>query len=212
MAARDIEIAKKTGAVVNIQHISCKETVEMIRKAKTEGFSNIHGEATPHHFTLTEEAAIKYGTMAKMNPPLRTAEDKKAIIEAVKDGTLDIIATDHAPHSAEEKAKAVTEAPSGILGLETAFALGVGELVEKNDMPLMDLIDRMSYAPAKMYGLDAGYIKEGGPADFIVFDPNELWRVEGFLSKSQNSPFLGKTMLGKIKKTICNGKVIYDDM
>ena len=211
MVARDIEIAKKTGAVVNIQHISCKETAEMIRRAKEEGFTNIHGEATPHHFTLTEEAAIKYGTMAKMNPPLRTAEDKKAIIEAIKDGTLDIIATDHAPHSEEEKAKAITDAPSGILGLETAFALGVGELVEKNGMPLIDLIDRMSYAPAKMYGLDAGYIKQDGPADLIVFDSNELWKVEGFLSKSQNSPFLGKTMLGKIKKTICNGKVVYSD-
>lgn len=211
MAARDIEIAKKTGAVVNIQHISCRETAEMIRKAKQEGFTNIHGEATPHHFTLTEDAAIKYGTMAKMNPPLRTKEDKAAIIEAIKDGTLDIIATDHAPHSEEEKAKSITEAPSGILGLETAFALGVGELVEKNGMPLIDLIDRMSYAPAKMYKLDAGYIKENGPADFIIFDPNEFWRVEKFESKSQNSPFIGKMMLGKIKKTICDGKVIYDD-
>lgn len=211
MVARDIEIAKKTGAVVNIQHISCKETADMIRKAKQEGFLNIHGEATPHHFTLTEEAAIQYGTMAKMNPPLRTVEDKAAIIEAIKDGTLDIIATDHAPHSEEEKAKSITEAPSGILGLETAFALGVGELVEKNDMPLMDLIDRMSYAPAKMYGLDAGYIKQDGPADLIIFDPNEMWRVEGFLSKSKNSPFAGKMMLGKIKKTICSGNVIYND-
>ena len=211
MVARDIEIAKKTGAVVNIQHISCKETAEMIRKAKQEGFTNIHGEATPHHFTLTEEAAIKYGTMAKMNPPLRTQEDREAIIAAIKDGTLDIIATDHAPHSEEEKAKAITEAPSGILGLETAFALGVGELVEKNDMPLMDLIDRMSYAPAKMYKLEAGYIRENGPADLIIFDPNEFWRVEKFESKSQNSPFIGKMMLGKIKKTICDGKVIYDD-
>ena len=211
MVARDIEIAKKTGAVVNIQHISCKETAEMIRKAKQEGFTNIHGEATPHHFTLTEDAAIKYGTMAKMNPPLRTKEDKEAIIAAIKDGTLDIIATDHAPHSEEEKAKAITEAPSGILGLETAFALGVGELVEKNDMPMIDLIDRMSYGPAQMYKLDAGYIKENGPADFIIFDPNEFWRVEEFQSKSQNSPFIGKMMLGKIKKTICNGKVIYDD-
>ena len=211
MVARDIEIAKKTGAIVNIQHISCKETADMIRKAKQEGFTNIHGEATPHHFSLTEEAAIKYGTMAKMNPPLRTKEDKAAIIEAVKDGTLDIIATDHAPHSEEEKAKSITEAPSGILGLETAFALGIGELVEKNDMPLIDLIDRMSYAPAKMYGLDAGYIKQGGPADLIIFDPNEFWRVEGFLSKSRNSPFLGKMVLGKIKKTICAGKVVYSD-
>ena len=211
MVARDIEIAKKTGAVVNIQHISCKETAEMIRKAKQEGFTNIHGEATPHHFTLTEEAAVKYGTMAKMNPPLRTKEDKEAIIAAIKDGTLDVIATDHAPHSVEEKTKSITEAPSGILGLETAFALGMGELVEKNDMPLIDLIDRMSYGPAKMYKLDAGYIKENGPADFIIFDPNEFWRVEEFQSKSQNSPFIGKMMLGKIKKTICNGKVIYDD-
>mgnify|MGYP003305733367 FL=1 len=211
MVARDIEIAKKTGAIVNIQHISCRETAEMIRKAKQEGFSNIHGEATPHHFTLTEEDVIKHGTMAKMNPPLRTKEDKIAIIEAIKDGTLDIIATDHAPHSEEEKAKPITEAPSGILGLETAFALGIGELVEKNDMPLIDLIDRMSYAPAKMYHLDAGYIAEGGPADFIVFDPNEFWRVEEFCSKSKNSPFIGKMMLGKVKKTICDGKVVYDD-
>ena len=211
MVARDIAIAKKTGAVVNIQHISCKETAEMIRKAKQEGFTNIHGEATPHHFTLTEEAAIKHGTMAKMNPPLRTKEDKAAIIAAIKDGTLDIIATDHAPHSEEEKAKSITEAPSGILGLETAFALGVGELVEKNNMPLIDLIDRMSYTPARMYKLDAGYIKENGPADFIIFDPNEFWRVEKFESKSQNSPFIGKMMLGKIKKTICDGKIIYDD-
>ena len=211
MVARDIEIAKKTGAIVNIQHISCKETAEMIRKAKQEGFMNIHGEATPHHFTLTEEAVIEYGTMAKMNPPLRTKEDKKAIIEAIKDGTLDIIATDHAPHSEEEKSKAITEAPSGILGLETAFALGVGELVEKNGMPLMDLVDRMSYGPAGMYHLEAGYLEENGPADMIIFDPNELWKVEGFLSKSQNSPFINKTMLGKIKKTICNGKIVYDD-
>ena len=211
MVARDIEIAKKTGAIVNIQHISCKETAQMIREAKQAGFTNIHGEATPHHFTLTQEDAIKHGTMAKMNPPLREAEDKKAIIEAIMDGTLDIIATDHAPHSEEEKAKPITEAPSGILGLETAIALGIGELVEKRDMPLIDLIDRMSYAPAKMYHLEAGYIRENGPADLIVFDPNELWKVEGFVSKSQNSPFLGKTVLGKIKKTICQGKVVYED-
>jgi len=211
MVARDIEIAKKTGAIVNIQHISCKETAAMIRKAKEEGFTNIHGEATPHHFTLTQKAVIEHGTMAKMNPPLRTKEDKVAIIEAIKDGTLDIIATDHAPHSEEEKAKSITEAPSGILGLETAFALGVGELVEKNGMPLLDLINRMSYGPANMYQLDAGYLEENGPADMIIFDPNELWKVEGFLSKSQNSPFLGKTMLGKVKKTICAGKIVYED-
>lgn len=211
LVKRDIELAKKTGAIVNIQHISCKETVDILRKAKQEGYTNIHGEATPHHFTLTEDAVLTYGTMAKMNPPLRTREDKEAIIEGIKDGTLDIIASDHAPHSKEEKAKPLTEAPSGIIGLETAFALGIGELVEKKQMSFMDLIDRMSYAPARMYGMDAGYLAENGPADMVIFAPNELWRAESFVSKSANTPFLGKTMLGKVKKTICAGKIVYDD-
>lgn len=211
MVKRDIEIAKKTGAIVNIQHISCKETVDILRKVKQEGFTNIHGEATPHHFTLTEDAVITYKTMAKMNPPLRTKEDKGAIIEGIIDGTLDVIATDHAPHSKEEKAKPLTEAPSGIIGLETAFSLGIGELAEKNHMSLLELINRMSYAPAKMYGMDAGYLEEDGPADMVIFDPNELWRADNFVSKSRNTPFLGKTLLGKVKKTICAGKVVYDD-
>lgn len=211
MVKRDLEIAKRTGAIVNIQHVSCKETVELIREAKREGYRNIHGEAAPHHFTLTEDAVLEHKALAKMNPPLRTKEDREAIILGIKDGSLDLIATDHAPHSKEEKERPLTEAMSGILGLETALALGIGELVEKNQMPLIDLIDRMSLAPARMYGLDAGYLKEGGPADMVVFDPNEMWRAEGFWSKSSNSPFLGKTMLGKVKKTICNGRVVYDD-
>lgn len=211
MVKRDVELAKKTGAVLNVQHISCKETVEIIRQAKEQGYDNIHAEATPHHFTLNEEAVIEWAAMAKMNPPLREEEDRKAIIEGLKDGTIEIIATDHAPHSKEEKEREITKAPSGILGLETALALGLGELVEKNGMSLLDLIERMSYFPAKMYGLEAGYVKEGGPADLVIFDPNELWRVEKFLSKSQNSPFLGKMMLGKVKTTICKGKIIYQD-
>ncbi len=207
---RDLKLALETGAILNVQHISCKETVELLRKAKAQpGGDRLHGEATPHHFTLTEEALLKAGTLAKMNPPLRTEEDRQAIIEGIKDGTLDIIATDHAPHSKEEKERELTKAPSGILGLETALALGIGELVEKAGMPLMDLLVRMSYGPAKLYGLDAGYVKEGGPADLVLFDPNELWKVEGFASKSQNSPFLGKTMLGRVKMTICRGKIIY---
>ena len=212
MVKRDLEIAKKTGAIVNIQHISCKETVELIRQAKKgAGKKKIHGEATPHHFTLTEQAVLEHGTLAKMNPPLRTEEDRQAIIQGIKDGVLDIIATDHAPHSEEEKAKGLTEAPSGIIGLETAFSLGIGELVEKADMDLLDFIACMSYNPAKMYGLPAGRVKEGEIADLIIFDPNEFWRVEKFESKSWNSPFTGKMMLGKIKKTICNGKIIYED-
>lgn len=209
---RDLELALKTGAILNVQHVSCKETVELLRHARAaKGGRNIHGEATPHHFTLTEEALIEHGTMAKMNPPLRTEEDRRAIIQGIKDGTLDLIATDHAPHSREDKERELTKAPSGILGLETALALGVGELVEKEGLPLLDLMDRMSLAPARLYGLDAGYVQADGPADLVIFDPNELWRVERFLSKSQNSPFLGKTLLGKVKKTICGGKVIYED-
>ena len=208
---RDLKLALETGAILNVQHISCKETVELLRKAKAQpGGDRLHGEATPHHFTLTEEAVLKDGTLAKMNPPLRTEADRQAIIEGIKDGTLDIIATDHAPHSEEEKKRELTKAPSGILGLETALALGIGELVEKADMPLMDLLVRMSHAPARLYGLDAGYVKEGGPADLVLFDPNELWKVESFASKSRNSPFLGKTMLGKVKMTICGGRVIYE--
>lgn len=211
MVKRDVELAKKTGVIFNVQHISCKETVEIIRQAKKQGFDNIHAEATPHHFTLTEDAVIELGTMAKMNPPLREEEDRQAIIEGLKDGTIEIIATDHAPHSKEEKERELTKAPSGILGLETALSLGIGELVEKNGMCLLDLMERMSYFPAKMYGLEAGYLEEGGPADVVIFDPNELWRVEGFLSKSQNSPFLGKMILGKVKTTICKGKIVYQD-
>lgn len=211
MVARDIELAKKTGVELNIQHISCKETVALIRQAKEQGFHNIHGEATPHHFTLTEEAVITYGTMAKMNPPLREEEDRQAIIRGLKEGVLEIIATDHAPHSKEEKERELTKAPSGILGLETAFSLGMGELVEKNGMSMMELIHRMSYFPAKMYHLEAGYLRELGPADLILFDPNQLWKVEGFASKSCNSPFLGKMMLGKVKLTMCKGKIIYQD-
>lgn len=209
---RDLRLALETGAILNIQHISCKETVELLRKAKAmPGGERLHGEATPHHFTLTQDALIEYGTNAKMNPPLREEEDRLAIIEGLKDGTLDLIATDHAPHSPEDKARELTKAPSGIVGLETALSLGIGQLVEKAGMPMIDLFRRMSYAPAKLYQLDAGYVKEGGPADLVLFDPNELWRVERFASKSQNSPFLGKMMLGKVKKTICRGKVIYQE-
>lgn len=212
LVERDLQIALETGALVNIQHISCKETVELIRAMKkNHPECKLHGEATPHHFTLTEEAAIQYGTLGKMNPPLRTEEDRQAIIEGIADGTLDIIATDHAPHSAEEKAQEITKAPSGILGLETAFALGITELVQTGRLSLLDLIDRMSYGPAKLYGLEAGVIEEGSRADLIVFDTEEAWTVEKFLSKSSNSPFTGRTLQGKIKLTLCDGKVVYED-
>lgn len=210
MVKRDIEIAGETGATINIQHISTKEAVELVREARSRGI-NVHAEASPHHFTLTEEAVLKYGTLAKMNPPLRTEEDRMAIIEGLKDETIDIIATDHAPHSMEEKSKAITEAPSGITGLETALALGITELVDKGHLTMMQLLHRMSTAPAGMYGLNAGEIRMGTPADIVIFDPNEEWIVSDFESRSSNSPFLNWRLKGKVKYTICGGEIVYKD-
>lgn len=210
MIKRDLNLALETGAVINIQHVSTKEGVDLIREAKSKG-ADIHAEATPHHFTLTEDAVLKYGTLAKMNPPLRTEEDRMAIIEGLKDGTIDIIATDHAPHSDGEKKKAITEAPSGIIGLETALALGITELVDKGLITMMQLLSRMSRGPARLYGLDAGEIKMGSSADIVIFDPNEEWIVSDFESRSSNSPFINWRLKGKVKYTICGGEIVYKD-
>lgn len=205
---RDLKLAIETGACINIQHISTKEGVELVRKAKKDS-PNVHAEATPHHFTLTEEAAIQYGTMAKMNPPLREEEDRQEIIRGLVDGTIDIIATDHAPHTAEEKAKGITEAPSGIIGLETALSLGITELVDKGYMGMKQLLRLMSTNPASMYHLNAGYLEEGGPADLILIDTATTTTIEEFASKASNSPFIGWELKGKVKATICGGKVVY---
>ncbi|MCH5248923.1 MAG: dihydroorotase [Lachnospiraceae bacterium] len=209
MVERDIKIAVEEEADLSIQHISTKEAVELVRQAKRHS-CHIFAEATPHHFALTEDAAIKHGTLAKMNPPLREESDRLAIIEGLKDGTIDMIATDHAPHSAEEKEKPITEAPSGIIGLETALSLGIRELVQPGHLTMMELIDKMSLAPAKLYKLDAGYLAENAPADLIIFDKDAGWKVENFASKSANSPFIGEAMPGVIKYTICGGKIIYE--
>lgn len=210
MVKRDTELALETGVILDIQHISSKEAVECVRQAKKKG-RNIHAEATPHHFTLTEEAVLTYGSMAKMNPPLRTEEDRMAIIEGLKDGTIDMIATDHAPHSREEKDKPITEAPSGITGLETALALGITNLVDKGYLTMSELIERMSTNPARLYGFKAGEIKMGSPADIVIFDPNEEWIVSDFVSRSSNSPFIDWRLKGKVKYTICGGDVVYKD-
>lgn len=212
MVERDIRLALKTGAKVNFQHLSTKEAIELIREAKKlpEG-KNLYAEATPHHIMLTEEAAIEYGSMAKMNPPLREEHDRQAIIEGLIDNTIDIIATDHAPHSEEEKAKPITDAPSGILGLETAFAICNEELVLKRKMDYLQLFCKMSYNPALMYGLNEGYLAENKRADLVVFDPNREWMIEKFASKSQNSPFKNKKMIGKIEITISNGEIVFSD-
>lgn len=210
LVERDLELSGQIGAHINIQHISAKESVELVRKAKTKGYP-VHAEATPHHFTLTEEAAIRYGTMAKMNPPLREEEDRLAIIKGLADGTIDMIATDHAPHTAEEKAKAITDAPSGIIGLETALSLGITELVDKGYLGMKQLFAAMSTNPAKMYHLDAGYLAEGGPADIVLIDPQEEWVAREFASKASNSPFVGWKLKGKVKYTICKGEIAYKD-
>lgn len=210
MVRRDLSIALETGADIVIQHISAKEAVELVRQARKKS-ARIHAEATPHHFTLTEDAAIQFGTMAKMNPPLREEADRLAIIEGLRDGTIDLIATDHAPHSAEEKARPITEAPSGIIGLETSLSLGLMSLVETKALTMMELVRCMTVNPAKLYKLDAGYVAEGGPADLALFDAKEEYRPVKFASKSQNSPFLGQTLRGKVKLTICSGKVVYED-
>ncbi len=209
LIARDIEIAKETGADINVQHISSKEGVELVRSARTS-HKNIHAEATPHHFSLNEKAVIKYGTNAKMNPPLRTEEDRLAIIEGLKDGTIDLIATDHAPHSSEEKAQDITKAPSGIIGLETALSLGVTNLVLPGFLSMSQLVEKMSTNPAKLYKLDAGTIKVNGKADMIVVDENADVVYTTYESKSSNTPFTEMPLKGKVMYTICNGKVVYE--
>ena len=210
LVARDCMIALDTGATVDIQHISSGHSVEMVRLAKKLG-AKVWAEVTPHHFTLTEEAVLKHGTLAKMNPPLRTEKDRQMLIEGLKDGTIDMIATDHAPHSREEKDRPLTQAPSGILGLETALALGITNLVKPGHLTLLELMEKMSYNPARLYKLDCGRMEAGAPADLVLFDADRQWTVEGFESKSSNSPFLGATLTGKVMYTVCKGRIVYGD-
>ena len=208
MTARDCIMALDTGASVCIQHISSKNSVELVRTAKKLG-ADIHAEATPHHFTLTEDAVLQYGTNARMNPPVRTEEDRRAIIEGLKDGTIDMIVTDHAPHADEEKEKPLVQAPSGIIGLETSLALGVKSLVQTGELSLMELLALMSKNPAEFYHLEPGSIQPGSNADLVIFGENEEWIVDHFASKAKNSPFIGWSLPAKIHYTICKGKVIY---
>ncbi len=208
MVARDCVIALYTGAPTCIQHISSRVSVELVRTAKKLG-ADIHAEATPHHFTLTEEAVLRYGTNARMNPPVRTEEDRQAIIEGLCDGTIDMIVTDHAPHSAEEKAQELAKAPSGIIGLETSLGLGLKTLVEPGILSLPKLLRLMSSNPARFYRMNPGRIAEGAPADLVLFGEKELRTVSAFASKSSNSPFIGWELPGKIHYTFCDGKVVY---
>lgn len=209
MVSRDCMLALHSKAHTVIQHISSGNSVALVRNAKALG-ANVHAEATPHHFTLTDEAVIKHGSLAKMNPPLRTEADRLAIIEGLKDGTIDLIATDHAPHSEEEKAKEpMWTAPSGITGLETSLGLGITSLVKPGHLSLMELLEKMTCNPANLYKLPGGSVEVNAPADFAIFNPDEEWTVDGFVSKSTNSPFLGEKLYGKIHYTICGGEIVY---
>lgn len=211
LVGRDLQIALETGAHINIQHISARESVELVRQAKKKG-GNIHAEATPHHFTLTEEAVIRYGTLAKMNPPLREEADRLAIIQGMADGTIDIIATDHAPHTTQEKAKPLTQAPSGIIGLETALPLAVTNLVQAGYISMNKLLRLMSTNPAELYHLDAGYLAENGPADLILIDASAEVVPKQYASKAENTPFTGWHLTGKVVRTICSGKIVYSNL
>ena len=208
LVARDCMLALRSGAHTVIQHISSGRSVEMVRMFKALG-ANLHAEATPHHFTLTDEAVLKYGTLAKMNPPLRQEEDRQEIIRGLADGTIDLIATDHAPHSKEEKERSITAAPSGIIGLETALALGITSLVRPGHLTLMQLLEKMTVNPADLYHLPAGRIEKGAAADLVLFAPEEHWIPEQYASMSSNSPFTGWDLYGKVKATICNGNIVY---
>ena len=210
LVARDCLLALRSGAHVVIQHISSGRSVELVRMFRSMG-AQLHAEATPHHFTLTEDAVLEHGTLAKMNPPLRTEEDRQAIIAGLADGTIDIIATDHAPHSREEKERSITAAPSGIIGLETSLALGITTLVRPGHLSLMQLLEKMTVNPARLYHLPSGELKEGRAADIVIFDPEERWTPTEYASLSANSPFTGRELFGKVKFTICRGEIIYHD-
>lgn len=210
MVSRDLLLAEYTGGRIHIQHVSTRRSVELIREAKSRGV-NVTAEGSPHHFTLTDEAVDGYDTNAKMNPPLRSADDRDAIIEGVADGTLDTIATDHAPHHYDEKERPFDDAPFGIVGLETALGLSITELVEKGVITMNQLIDRMSCTPARAFNLPGGTLKAGTPADITIFDPAATWTVDPtrFQSRSRNTPFSGWKLRGQPVITIVGGRIVW---
>jgi dihydroorotase len=207
--SRDVYLAEFTGSPVHIAHVSTKGAIRIIRNAKARGVK-VTCETAPHYFTLTDEAVRGYETNAKMNPPLRSAEDVASIKAGLKDGTIDAIATDHAPHHLDEKDIEFNLALNGIIGLETSLPLSL-RLVEENILTLPQLIEKMSTNPSKILGIDRGTLKAGSVADITIIDPNASWSVteSGLSSKSKNSPWLGQTMKGGASCTIVAGKVVY---
>ena len=210
MAAREIVISETNNVRAHICHISTKTTENMVRDAKKRGVK-ITCETCPHYFAFTVEEVLKSGANAKMNPPLREEKDRKAIIEGLRDGTIDCIITDHAPHSKEEKEQGLAKAPNGIIGFETALPAEIMNLVDTNELTYLDLVRLTSYNPAKLLKLDKGIIEEGKIADLTIFDPNEkyVYTEDMIVSKAKNSPFIGKELKGKVKYTIVGGRIVY---
>jgi dihydroorotase len=210
MVARDILLAELTGGHVHLCHMSTRGSVALIRRAKEKGL-RVTAEACPHHFTLTHEACEGYNTNAKMNPPLREPEDREAIRQALRDGTIDVICTDHAPHHYDAKEREFDDAPNGIIGLETALGLALTELVETGLLSLGGLVTRMSVMPARIFSLPGGTLAPGAPADVVVLDPVVEWTVqpEEFFSKSRNTPFGGRRLKGRAETTIVRGQVVF---
>ena len=211
MIARDVMIAYETGARVHIQHLSKAESVKVVEFAQGMG-ARVTAEVAPQHFSRTEDLLLTKGANAKMNPPLRLERDRLAVIEGLKSGVISVIATDHAPHHADEKnVEDLTQAPSGMTGLETSLSLGLTHLVEEGYLTLQELLEKMTINPAKLYGLDAGYLAENGPADLVIFDPTVNRQVSAtFASKSANSPFVGDWLKGQVCYTIADGQVVFE--
>ena len=209
MVARNVSLAELTGARLHLAHISTAGSVRMVREAKSRGLK-VTAEACPHHFTLTEEVTRGYNTHAKMNPPLRTWQDVQAIKEGLRDGTIDVIATDHAPHATQEKQQEFTEAPFGIVGLETALPLTLS-LVEEGVLTIETAVEKLATAPAKAFSLDAGTLAVGAPADVTILDPHASWEVDPsrFRSKSRNTPFAGWKVKGRVTTTLVSGRVVF---
>ena len=212
MVARDIILAELTGGHVHLCHMSTRGSVELIRRAKEKGL-RVTAEATPHHFSLTHERCEGYDTNAKMNPPLREAADREAIRQALKDGTIDVISTDHAPHHYDAKEREFDDAPNGIIGLETSIGLAMTELVHTGLLTLPELITRMSTDAARIFNIPGGTLRPGSPADVVVLDPNHAWVVDPAksFSKSRNTPFAGTKLKGRVEMTIVRGSIVYKD-
>ncbi len=211
MVARDVMLSRLTGARIHMQHISARGSVELIRQARMQGLP-VTGEATPHHIALTDECIKTYDTNYKMNPPLRSEDDRQALLEGLKDGSVTVIATDHAPHTRTAKEVEFDNAPFGIIGLETALAVSLTELYHKNILTLPQLVSKLTTGPAEVLGMADYSLAEGNAADITVFDPDREYTVDvdKFYSKSRNTPFGGMTVKGQVKKTIVDGKIVFE--